>query len=274
MNQVYQIVTDQIIAKLEQGVIPWRKPWSAKRGECAHNWVSGRPYSGINAMLLDTGEYATFKQIQAAGGTVKKGEHGHIVVFYKLFEDENDEDRKIPYLRYYKVFEVNTQCEGLASKVVPLPEDEREPITEAEAIVEAYKDAPMIEHKGNQACYIPLLDKIQMPKRAAFRAIPEYYSTLFHELVHSTGHKNRLTRAGVMATSFFGDVTYSKEELVAEIGAAMLCSISGLGFDTLDNSAAYIDSWLRRLKGDPKMVVTAAGQAQRAADYIQGIIQQ
>lgn len=270
MNQVYQIVTDQIIAKLEQGVIPWRKPWSTKRGECAHNWVSGRPYTGINAMLLEAGEYATFKQIQDAGGTVKKGEKGHIVVFYKLFETE-DEDKKIPYLRYYKVFEINTQCEGLKSKVVPVPEDTREPIGEAEAIVQAYVDAPKVEHIGARACYIPNQDEVRMPKRATFESLEEYYSTLFHELVHSTGHKDRLDRAGVMNTSFFGSATYSKEELVAEIGAAMLCSISGIGFETLDNSVAYVSSWLRRLKGDPKMVVLAAGQAQKAADYIQGL---
>lgn len=268
MNQVYQIVTDQIIAKLEQGVIPWRKPWSTKRGECAHNWVSGRPYSGINAMLLDTGEYATFKQIQEAGGKVKKGSRAHLVVFYKMFE--NDEDKKVPYLRYYNVFEINTQCEGLKSKVVPTPEDTREPVEQAEEIVSMYKNAPTIEHKGARACYIPGLDLVQLPKRGAFAEIAEYYCTLFHELVHSTGHKDRLARSGIMNVSFFGGAEYSKEELVAEVGAAMLCSISGIGFDTLDNSAAYINSWLRKLKGDPKMIVTAAGQAQRAADYIQG----
>lgn len=233
MNQVYQIVTDQIIAKLEQGVIPWHKPWSAKRGECAHNWVSGRPYSGFNAMLLDAGEYATFKQIQEAGGHVKKGSKAHIVTFYKLFQDEEDANKKVPYLRYYNVFEINTQCEGLKSKVILTPEDTRQPIEEAEEIVSMYKNAPPVEHKGGQACYIPGLDLIQLPKRGDFDQLAEYYSTLFHEFVHSTGHKNRLSRSGIMNVSFFGSSDYSKEELVAEIGAAMLCSISGIGFDTL-----------------------------------------
>lgn len=272
MNQVYQIITDEIVKKLEQGVVPWHKPWSVKHGEeCAHNWVSGKPYRGINAMLLDSGEYATFKQIQGAGGHVKKGEHGNIVVFYKLFEDSEDETKKIPYLRYYKVFEINRQCEGLESKIESMPEDNRSPLDSAEEIVKGYKDSPKVLHGGGEACYVPGTDTVKMPKRGRFERIEEYYSTLFHELVHSTGHKNRLSRTGVMGTSFFGSREYSKEELVAEVGASMLCSISGIGFETLDNSTAYINSWLRTLKGDSKMVVHAAGQAQKAADYIQGV---
>lgn len=271
MSTVYEIVTQKIIDKLERGVIPWRKPWATKRGEVAHNWVSGRPYTGINAMLLDTGEYATYKQIQAAGGQVKKGEKSHLVVFYKMLESTEDEDKKIPYLRYYNVFEINTQCEGLKSRFVPVPEETRAPVESAEAIINAYKDAPKVNHGGGRACYFPSRDVIEMPKRATFAQIEGYYGALFHEMAHSTGHKDRLARAGIMETSFFCSVTYSKEELVAEIGAAMLCSISGIGFETLDNSAAYINNWLRKLKEDSRMVVTAAGQAQKAADWIQGI---
>lgn len=274
---VYELVTAKIMEKLEQGIIPWRKPWDAKNG--AVNWNSQRPYHGINAMLLDRGEYATYKQVVAAGGKVKKGEHGHIVVLWQFGTKEETNPKtgkthieKTCWLKYFTVFEINTQCEGLEPrrKVIERTND---PIVEAEHIVEAYEDAPEITFNGGKAFYMPTHDMISVPPINDYANPAEYYSTLFHEMVHSTGHADRLNRKGITENNGFGSAGYSKEELIAEIGAAMLCGVAGIENSTLENSAAYIKSWLGRLKDDPKLVVTAAGAAQRAADYIQGIHQ-
>lgn len=301
---VYQIVTDRILKKLEAGVIPWRKPWVARSGlkaiksiktitrPVAVNWNTQRPYRGINQMLLDPGEYATYNQIEKAGGKVKKGEHASVIVFWKWLEKPNEETgetERIPYLRYYNVFEINSQVDGLKSKVggasptetttetttalVPVePEPEPDPIETAEIIMTAYKTCPPIKHdQANRAYYSPGLDYINTPPMACYPVKEEYYSTLFHEAVHSTGHKDRLNRDGVARGAVaFGDETYSKEELVAEIGAAMLCGIAGIENATIDNQAAYIKSWHKRLKEDPRMIVFATGAAQKAADYILG----
>lgn len=274
-NQVYEIVTERIIKKLEAGVIPWRKPW---REGNAVSWDRQRAYRGINAMLLDAGEYATFKTIQAHGGTVKKGEKGHLVVFWKWIDvkdadaDEGtDETKKIPYLRYYKVFEINTQTEGLKSKRKTGPIAELNPIEEAEKIIAGYQDSPPITRAGGRAYYRPSTDEINVPPLELYNNAAEFYSTTFHEMIHSTGHQSRLNRKDVVKTAAFGSEDYSKEELVAEIGAAMLCTLAQIEQTTIDNSASYIKSWLRVLKDDVKMVVLAAGAAQKAADYIQGI---
>jgi antirestriction protein ArdC len=275
MNQVYEIVTKEICRKLEQGVLPWRKPWK----DGAVNWVSQKGYRGINALLLDAGEYATFKQITEHGGHVRKGEHGKIVVFFKRLnivdhcpdDEELVNIKNIAYLRYYKVFEINTQCEGLKSKRKVQDGTSQDPITTAEKIVEGYKDAPPVTFAGGRAFYKPSTDKISVPAITDYDKAEEYYSTLFHEMTHSTGHKSRLNRAGVIELAAFGSETYSKEELVAEVGAAMLCSVAGIEQTTIDNSAAYCNSWLRKLREDSKMINIAAGQAQKAADYIQGV---
>lgn len=264
------MVTEKIIEKLEQGVIPWRKPW---RNASAVNWVTQKPYRGINTMLLDGGEYATFKQIKAAGGRIKKGEKLHIVVFWKWLEKEDKESgekEKFPLLRYYRVFEINSQVEGLQSK----RKEEafgHNPIETAERIKAEYINSPSYSYSSGSAYYQPSRDHINVPPLRDYQNPDEYYSTLFHEMVHSTGHKSRLDRDGVTQIASFGDEVYSKEELVAEIGAAMLCGVAGIDNSTLPNSAAYVQSWLRVLKGDTKMVVQAAAQAQKAADYIQNI---
>ncbi|MDQ6601010.1 ArdC family protein [Bacillus salipaludis] len=270
-KSIYEIVTEKVIEQLEKGVVPWRKPWI---NGGAVNWKTQRPYRGINTFLLESGEYATFKQIQDAGGKVKKGEKSHIVVFWKWIEKENEESReieKIPYLRSYRVFEINNQVEGLESKKKDTTFD-HDPIEKAEEIFKGFIDSPEYTFYSGRAVYYPTVDKINCPPLKDFQKAEEFYSTLFHEMIHSTGHRRRLARLGVTTQNVaFGDEVYSKEELVAEMGAAMLCGIAGIDNNTLENSASYIQSWLRSLKEDSRLVVQAAAQAQKAADYILGI---
>lgn len=268
--KIYEMVTERIMKMLEAGVIPWRKPWI---NNGAVNWKTQKPYRGINTMLLDPGEYATIKQINEAGGRVKKGEKAHIVVFWKWVnakdEDGNVTDEKIPLLRYYRVFEINSQCEGMKSKRKSVAID-HDPIAEAEKIVEGFPDMPPLRFAPGRAFYRPSEDFISVPEINDFPIVGEYYCTLFHEMIHSTGHPNRLNRPGVANFDTFGSEQYSKEELIAEMGAAMLCGVAGIDNSTIQNSASYIASWLRKLKDDPKLVIQAAGQAQKAADLILG----
>ena len=281
-NKVYEIVTERIIKELEKGIIPWAKPWVGGQRR-AVNWVTQKPYKGINQFLLDPGEYATFNQIRQAGGKVKKGEKATPVIFWKWMENampEKDKEeveetshqarRGRPILRYYNVFEINTQVEGLKSKVAPTEAFEHSPIEEAERIVANFRDCPRISHAPGRAYYVPALDYISLPAMTDFPEIAEYYSTLFHEISHSTGHSKRLCRDGVATNSGgFGSEPYSKEELVAELGAAMLCALAGIEFNVA-NTAAYIGNWLQRLKDDRRLIVFAAAQAAKAADYVTG----
>lgn len=270
-NKVYELVTEQIIERLNEGVIPWQKPW-ANGG--AYSWNTEKPYRGINQFLLDGGEYATFNQIKEAGGKVKKGARSQIIVFWKMWQTEDDasgEEIKVPVLRYYKVFKVGEQTEGIEPKR-ELKTFDHNPIEEAEQLAEKYMDAPLITHEQGGAWYKPFQDQINVPPKSHFIDINEYYSTLFHEMVHSTGHVDRLNRKEVMNVRTHKSKSYSREELVAELGASMLCGVAGINTDDLlDNSAAYIDGWLQALKNDNKMMVIAAQRAQKAADYIQGI---
>lgn len=270
-QKIYEMVTERIVKLLESGVVPWRRPW---RSGAAVNWLTQKPYRGINALLLDAGEYATFKRITEAGGTVKKGAKGEIVVFWKWLEkkdEETGESEKIPLLRYYKVFNIATQCEGLESRRNSEPAYEHDPIEEAERLVTGYIDRPPIRFAPGRAFYRPGDDMISVPPMVDYKQPEEYYCTLFHELVHSTGHTKRLNRSGITELAAFGDENYSKEELIAEIGAAMMCGVCGIDNTTIENSASYINGWLRALKDDQRMIVLAAGKAQRAADYMQGI---
>lgn len=270
---VYEIVTNKIIEKLEKGTVPWRRPWKVGSLNSAVNWTNGKYYRGINTLLLEPGEYATFKQIQDAGGKVKKGAQSQMVVFWKWAEKENEngETEKIPCLRYYNVFEINSQVDGLESKWNIQSESyEHEPVEIAENLVKDFMNRPDIRYAPGRAYYSPSMDYISVPPLKDYPNGHEYYSTMFHELVHSTGHSSRLNREGITKHNVkFGDTTYSKEELVAELGAAMLCAVSGIDNSTIDNSASYINSWLTKLRSDKKFLVYAASQAQKAADYIQ-----
>jgi antirestriction protein ArdC len=274
MSTTYEIVTEAIIKQLESGVAPWRKPW---RTGMPVNLVSKKEYRGINIFLLAFQGYGsrywlTYRQAQALSGNIKKGEHGTKVVFWKIgeYQKENAETTEIEthksiLLRYYTVFNLE-QCEGIES---PEPHPNIHPIEQCESIVRSMPDAPAFEQEA-QACYRPSIDTVGMPARSAFHSTEEYYSTLFHELTHSTGHPSRLGREGIMKHNPFGSEDYSKEELVAEMGAAMLCGVAGIESQTLGNSAAYLQSWISRLRSDSRLVISAAAQAQKAADYILG----
>lgn len=269
MSKVYEIITQKILDEMEKGIIPWVRPFQGSRKPI--NWVSQKAYRGINRLLLAPGEYASFKQIKDAGGKVKKGEKSHTVTFWKLIEitdDETEEVKIIPFLRYYRVFEINTQVEGLKSKHIK--SIEHNPIEEAEQIVEGYINGPRIM-EATTAYYVPKKDEVHIPNIKTFYEAEEYYKVLFHELVHSTGHKSRLNRSGITQSSAaFGSHEYSKEELIAELGASFLANEAGLKY-SIKNTAAYLQGWMEVLKDDSKMLIYAASAAEKASDLILGV---
>lgn len=279
---VHQIITDRIIELLKKGTVPWQQPWHGG-DQLPRNLVSKKPYRGVNVFLLHSMSYQspfwlTYKQAEELGGNVKHGEHATPVVFWKRLEVTEDDGTKkqIPMLRYYSVFNA-LQCEGIEKHLPQLPTatTKHDPIPEAQAVVDAMPKRPDIRHGQGKAYYSPALDYVGMPAKETFNSPEGYYDTLFHELTHSTGHESRLARKGVSGTEgtwgSFGSNLYAKEELVAEMGAAFLCGHVGIVDRTIDNSAAYIASWLQRLSDDPKLVVNAAAQAQKASDFILGI---
>ena len=276
-RNVYQIVTEQII-RLEQGVAPWRKPW---RTDLPVNLVSGKPYRGLNVFLLGSQGYGsrywlTFNQAAKLGGHIRKGERSSLVTFWhigeeKIIRDADGNERKSkPFLlRYYRVFNIE-QTEGIADELGLTGASPRVAnLDQCEAIASGMPNPPRRE-QSSRAWYRPSTDTVGMPSRSLFSSVEEYYSTLFHELTHSTGHASRLGREGIEQLNTFGSESYSKEELVAEMGAAMLSGLMGLAPKTLENSAAYLQTWLSVLKSDSRMVVTAASAAQKAVDYILG----
>lgn len=273
-NSVYEIITAEILQIMAQGVIPWQKPWSSKGAH--RNIVSGKQYRGINVLLLSCAGFnspwwLTYHQAQEKGGQVRKGEKGRRIVFWKLqgrseeTEAKENGPRFVPLLRYYTVFNLQ-QVEGIEAP----PEQEEvtlDPIASAEAIVKGMPQAPALS-LGNRAAYNPARDLVIMPDLQDFNGSEEFYSTLFHELAHSTGHQSRLGRKEIVDTVRFGSHDYSKEELVAEMTASFLCGEAGILPATVQNSAAYLQCWAAKFKEDKKMVVCAAAAAQKAADYI------
>lgn len=274
---VYEMVTDRIISELEKGVIPWQKPWTGIRSG-AFNRITKRPYSLLNQILLKhPGEYATFKQWTDLGGKIRKGEKSEIIVFWKIteIEEENEEGKKekktIPLLRYYNVFHIS-QVDGV--KPLENPFDEVTPIEAADTVILDYVTKEHIdfqEKASNDAFYNPLGDYVVVPRKEQYKNINEYYSTTFHELTHSTGHKTRLNRLESGAVAAFGSETYSKEELVAEIGAVSIMNILDIETEgAFRNSVSYISGWLDALRNDNSFVVWAAGRAEKAVNYILG----
>lgn len=270
---IYSEVTARIIAQMENGVIPWQKPWVA----CgkAISRTTGKPYSLLNQMLLGRpGEYLTFKQCQDAGGKVKKGEKSQMVVFWKWIETEDEETgekKKVPFLRYYNVFHIDP-CEGVNPKhttETSFP-DGAAADEAAQAIIADYlnrESVKLTHQEGDRAFYRPATDEIVLPLLRQFHSTAEYYSTAFHEITHSTGHEKRLNR--LTHAAFFGTEDYSKEELVAEIGAATLVNHCGIETDrSFRNNAAYIQNWLSVLKADKRFIVSAAGKAEKAVQLI------
>ena len=277
---VYQLVTDQIISLLEQGIIPWQRPW-AEAGVPA-NLLSKRQYRGINLWLLlslnyEQNYFLTWDQIKSMGGSVKKGETGHIVVFWKPVQKNAEEDKEtkqkqVPMLRYYKVFNI-AQCRDIPENLIPKSDVaavDREPILECEAIINSMANSPTIVHKEQKAYYRIDTDIINMPKKKSFKSLESYYSTLFHELVHSTGAEKRLGRKTLTDMVPFGSESYAMEELIAEMGSAYLCRFSGVLPNEINNTVAYLDNWLGVFKKDKRFIISASGQAQKAVDLILG----
>ena len=279
---VNEVITARILDEIAKGTLPWNKPWKSAAGEGPTNAISGKAYQGLNVFLLNCAPYArpyflTYKQAAAAGGTVRKGEKGSPVIFWKTGEyvkTGESETTKSFLLRYYTVFNV-AQCDGLPADLLPmLPVQDggtHGEVVDAEAIVSGYQAAPTIQHGGGGAYYRPSHDVVQMPAKADFESLPHYYSTLFHELTHSTGHSSRLKRAGVTDLVHFGSTNYSKEELIAEMGAAFLCGHANISnAAVIASSASYLVGWSQRLKADPSLLVQAASAATKAVHHIMG----
>ena len=281
---IFQTVTDKIIQKLEQGVIPWTDGLNSKTARFPTNFITNRAYRGINILMLWMDDfhspyYATYKQINDAGGYVKKGEKSSPVVYYHFVIRHRENNRKISlvdynnlsnadkdvynvksYMRFYDVFNIE-QTEGLS------------PVSKAVSVdyIENYSDGPDIKHMACTPSYNPVKDMVYMPHRNDYQNDGHFYATLYHELVHSTGHASRLKRDDFHAPQSFRSESYSFEELVAELGTSFLLSHFNLyNEDLLDNSASYIKGWLSVFKSDNKVLFKAASEAQKAFDYILG----
>ena len=294
-------VTDALIAMVEEaGHLPWHRPWRDTNLAVARSAVTGKAYRGINQWLLGMrgqmidpsvpNVWATYKQIAAEGGQVRKGERSSIAVFFRVLEKRNDDGEvdRIPMMRTFNVFhwtqadwadgdpKVVRQQQALADAAVANRPD---PHDASEALAMAYvtdDSGPSLRIGGDSASYQPAVDRVNVPDMAAFHTVDGYYRTLFHELGHSTGHKDRLNREGIAKHNGFGTERYSREELVAEMTAAIMCDHVGLdslgegGHDGpgVTQSAAYIQHWLSSIKDDPKVLVWAASRADKAADLI------
>lgn len=270
---IYDMVTDRIIDSLENGTVPWFKPWTG--GGLPMNLITKKPYRGINVFLTSLQNFTspywlTFKQAKTLKGTVKKGEKSTAIVFWNFTEkeDENGNLKQVGFLRYYSIFNVE-QTEGFE---YPTPDELSEfvDLVDCEKITDKMPSNPDIIFGGHKASYNVETDEINLPNKKTFNSVPEFYSTKYHELIHSTGAKKRLNRPELVETKgiFFGGDDYSKEELTAEIGASFLTAITGIGEKVIDNSAAYIAGWLKQLRNDKRLVLSAAGKAQNAVDYI------
>jgi antirestriction protein ArdC len=273
----YQVITDRILALLEQGTVPWQQPWDSALG-LPRNLFSQRAYRGMNvwlltAMGLPSPFWATFHQVKAAGGTIRKGAHGVPVVFWKVYtheDTETGETEKRFVLRQFTVFNA-VQLDGVTIPEITILAHRFTPIERCAHLVNAMPQRPTIIHGHPRACYTPATDTLHLPHPACFHSPEAYYTTLYHELVHASGHRARLDRKTLTDLCRFGDPTYAKEELVAEMGAAYLSGLCGIAPVTLATSAAYLQSWMTVLRHDPTMLVQAAAQAQRAADYLQNL---
>ena len=281
-------ITATVIREIEEnGNLLWHKPWCGVPGVLPHNPFSGTEYRGINPFILnlramaegyDDPRWLTFKQAEANGGEIIEAERKRWtrIVFWKSIRIETGETdakgeeivKTIPFLRSFMVYNV-AQATGLDLDPIEVPAD-HDPIEAAAKLIEGMPQRPTIKHGGDRAFYRPSADVVQLPHMGTFEDAEAYYGTAFHELVHSTGHKSRLNRKEIAEIAAFGDENYSREELTAELGAAMLCGTAGISPATIEQSAAYLKGWLRALKAEPKLLISAAGRAQKAADFIRG----
>ena len=290
-RDLYREVTDKIMGLLEQGVAPWRQTWSSYG--LARNYVTGRPYNGINKILMNNNVhpipyFLSFKQVKALKGKVKKGAKGEMVLYFSVFyKDANNktiseeeakalkaagqEVKKRSTLRYFNVFNV-ADIEGIQFHIPEVQLKENEQIEKCESIIEQMPNRPEIRFiNANEAYYNSIEDYINMPDIKQFTNSAEYYVTLFHEAVHATGHKDRLNRKGITEPNKFGSIPYSKEELIAEMGASFLSAEVGINYsEIVENNAAYLQGWLKKLKEDKRFIFRAAAKAQQATKYILG----
>ncbi len=283
IKDTYQRITDSIIEQLEAGTKPWIRPWRGNgRGSLVPRRATGEAYRGINVLMLwlatelsgyEENTWITYRQAQDLGGQVRKGEKGALVVKYGTFtpnEREDDDERAIPYLKGYTVFNVE-QIENLPERFYrPAEELAATPVPQLET-VETFvlNSGAAVTYSGATACYRPAIDDILMPDRARFVSEVHLYSTLLHEMSHWSGAKHRLDRD---LSGRFGSESYAIEELVAELSASFLCADLGVAHDPRDNTTTYLESWLKVLKNDKRAIITAAAKAQSAADYLQGLL--
>lgn len=286
-DDIYTRITNKIVEQLERGVTPWSQPWQAGHAAGAVSKplrANGEPYKGVNVLSLwisamekgfDNPLWLTYNQAQELGGQVRKGEKGSLVVYANTFtkKEQNDKgedvEKEIPFLKGYTVFNAQ-QIDGLPEKYYARAEPKHsDPIERIEHAEQFFANTKAdIKHGGSQAFYSPSSDYIQMPDIQAFRDKESYYATLAHEMSHWTRHPSRLDRD--FGRQRFGDAGYAMEELVAEIGSAFTCADLGITPEPRENHAAYLASWLKVLKNDPKAIFTAASHAQKAADHLHG----
>lgn len=278
---VYRDVTNRMIEALELGRIPWQKPWSG--GMRPMNYISGKAYSGINTWILasmpfESPYWLTYKQAKKLGGNVMKGQKGTKITYWNIFKKEVEDKatgetkkQSFFFLKEFTVFNAE-QVEGIEFEEPKKPEG-AQTFESAEQLIKLFEDAPNVrfDGTGSRACYSPTFDFITMPNKDLFKSTEGYYSTLFHELAHSTGHESRLAREGVTNFDRFGSHQYSKEELVAEMSACFMMSICGLSVEPNDNSKAYINGWIEKLKNDPKVLFQAAKEAEKASNYMMNV---
>lgn len=273
---VFALVTDRICTLLEQNIVPWRKSWTS--AGIPTNLITKRPYSGINLLLLNSLNYEhnlfiTFKQLKTIGASVLKGEKSTPVIFTKMNEKEVEKNgektiEKKPMLRYYNVFNINQLRDVPPEFMSKAQGAANTEILECMNVIEGMPNKPKIEHKKQEAFYVPAKDIINMPRLKTFKASEEYFTTLFHELIHATGHTSRLNRDEVMRSDGFGNDKYALEELVAELGACYLRSLCGLDINDMSQNASYIKGWLEVLKGDKRFIIKAASKAQQGVNYV------
>jgi antirestriction protein ArdC len=281
MSRVYEIVTERILKLMEESKsVPWIKPWkSGPALGSTRNLVTDHAYRGINAVLTSfapTPYFLTFNQAKEIGAHVKKGSVGTPIVYWGRIGNDDDESEKTRlFCKYYTVFNA-LDVEGLPEKLkakleqftAPIQEETHAKLEAAESIISKTRADIRFDDQA-RAFYRPHLDYINVPSLGRFNSPEEFYSTVFHELGHWTGHESRLKRPDLMEANYFGSHAYSREELTAELTAAFVCSRLNISTENTErNSAAYLNSWLKALKGDPGMIITASQRAQKAAEYI------
>lgn len=293
---VYRVITDRVIEGLQTQGMKWFKPWTNKTGDIVSptNYITKIAYRGVNALLLaqamrqhgwTTPLFITAKQVKTAGAELKEGAQSAEVIYWMVSyvldgkwyseysfrkagykPEDADNDHWSP--RYYRVYNIaDTSIDYVQAPVECEVKYERIPV--AESVWDTYSNKPTLMHGGMDAYYRPSADHIQMPKIENFKSRDDYYKTLYHEAVHSTGHKSRLNRKGVAEINNFGSKDYSYEELVAELGSMYLVAMTGLEpVDNDANSQAYINGWIAKLNSEEKWILSASTKAEKAVEHI------